>query len=467
MGLFFVAFQKAGIYAYGTLLCAMIAFLIGLVAVIGTLAWGRSRAWCSVGAAGLLFAGLGLSLGGLGTWLTRCQVDEVLFSVVYLTSMEDLLVEGYREARDVSVVALGLLAVPLLLNLVGAGLAAARARTSSGARPALDIAAVVVAAGFALLGTVSSLVGLPSSDDAARSRAVDVMKTGLSSMLKRRDCDVCEYLEEALQWRGAEQLERDVPGAGERARMCVEEKLAVIQGGKNRFLPRCRPGELTPERMQQPEEPEAGPAVSADVGKEVSPEDDARERALREVESGFVDLLRGSVSDEGRKAELEKLLSSPLLIDEVQKKKVAELIAEEEAKEARPVGGADAVPTPGESDGADKGGAEKGNVRPGAAVVNGRIPPEVIQRIVQQNHGRFRVCYQEGLGRNPGLEGRVRVRFVIDPDGSVVNLENYGTDLPDPQVLICVLRVFERMTFPEPEGGIVTVTYPLMFSPGK
>ena len=41
----------------------------------------------------------------------------------------------------------------------------------------------------------------------------------------------------------------------------------------------------------------------------------------------------------------------------------------------------------------------------GATQVNGRLPPEVIQRIVRQNFGRFRLCYENGLRNNPNLAG--------------------------------------------------------------
>ena len=40
------------------------------------------------------------------------------------------------------------------------------------------------------------------------------------------------------------------------------------------------------------------------------------------------------------------------------------------------------------------------SVRMGATSVSGRLPPEVIQRIVRQNFGRFRLCYENGqIGR--------------------------------------------------------------------
>jgi hypothetical protein len=106
-------------------------------------------------------------------------------------------------------------------------------------------------------------------------------------------------------------------------------------------------------------------------------------------------------------------------------------------------------------------------VRMGATSVSGRLPPEVIQRIVRQNFGRFRLCYENGLRNNPNLQGRVGVRFVIGRDGSVSNVGNGGSDLPDSGVVSCVVRAFYGLSFPQPEGGIVTVVYPIMFSPGS
>ncbi len=105
-------------------------------------------------------------------------------------------------------------------------------------------------------------------------------------------------------------------------------------------------------------------------------------------------------------------------------------------------------------------------VRMGATTVSGRLPPEVIQRIVRQNYGRFRMCYEQGLGRNPNLEGRVSARFVIGRDGSVSNVSNGGSDLPDSGVVSCVVSAFYGLSFPQPEGGIVTVVYPIMLAPG-
>jgi len=101
----------------------------------------------------------------------------------------------------------------------------------------------------------------------------------------------------------------------------------------------------------------------------------------------------------------------------------------------------------------------------GITTVTGRLPSDVIQRIVRQNFGRFRNCYEMGLRTNPNLEGRVTARFVIGSDGAVSNV-SAGGDLPDAQVKSCVASAFYGLSFPTPEGGIVTVSYPIMLTPG-
>ena len=105
-------------------------------------------------------------------------------------------------------------------------------------------------------------------------------------------------------------------------------------------------------------------------------------------------------------------------------------------------------------------------LRSGPTESNGRLPAEVIQRIVRQNFGRFRLCYEAGLRGNPGLSGRVATKFVIGRDGAVMQSSDAGSDLPDQKVVACVVRSFQSLSFPQPDGGIATVTYPIILTPG-
>ncbi len=91
-------------------------------------------------------------------------------------------------------------------------------------------------------------------------------------------------------------------------------------------------------------------------------------------------------------------------------------------------------------------------VRMGAVSVSGKLPPEVIQRIVRQNFGRFRLCYENGLRSDPSLAGQVSVTYTIKEDGSVAGITTSG-DMTDQAVVSCVGRSFGGLSFPQPEGG--------------
>jgi hypothetical protein len=105
-------------------------------------------------------------------------------------------------------------------------------------------------------------------------------------------------------------------------------------------------------------------------------------------------------------------------------------------------------------------------VREGALQVVGGLPPEVVRRIVRQNFGRFRLCYEHALEKNPALAGRATVRFTIDRSGAVATASDGGSDLRSPDAVACVVRAFGALSFPQPEGGAgVTVTYSVAFSP--
>jgi hypothetical protein len=104
-------------------------------------------------------------------------------------------------------------------------------------------------------------------------------------------------------------------------------------------------------------------------------------------------------------------------------------------------------------------------MRIGNTSSSGKIPPDVIQRIIRQNFGTFKLCYQNALRNNPSLTGKVAVQFVIDHHGAVSQTSNNGSDLPDAAATSCVINSFKGLSFPAPEQGIVTVTYSIQFSP--
>jgi hypothetical protein len=120
----------------------------------------------------------------------------------------------------------------------------------------------------------------------------------------------------------------------------------------------------------------------------------------------------------------------------------------------------------GKLGGGKLGSGHKGpKLRQGRVSVVGRLPQEVVERIVRQNFGRFRLCYYNGLRTNPTLTGRITVEFVIETDGSVSSPTSGDTTLADRDVVACVASAHLKISFPPPEGGKVTVKFPITFSP--
>ena len=91
----------------------------------------------------------------------------------------------------------------------------------------------------------------------------------------------------------------------------------------------------------------------------------------------------------------------------------------------------------------------------------------VVQRIVGQITSHVRLCYQQGLRDNARLTGNVQVSVVIDHDGAVSRAIDAGSSLPDTRVVACVVRSFKALSFPAPDVGFVTVTYPIDLEPGR
>jgi hypothetical protein len=111
-------------------------------------------------------------------------------------------------------------------------------------------------------------------------------------------------------------------------------------------------------------------------------------------------------------------------------------------------------------------GGSTPRVRPGVTAVSGSLPPEIIRRVIRAHVGQVRACYEDGLKKNPTLEGRVDVKFVIDTSGRVSSARSTPhSTMPDMAVVSCVVAAFRRLRFPQPKAGAVTVIYPLVFAP--
>lgn len=99
--------------------------------------------------------------------------------------------------------------------------------------------------------------------------------------------------------------------------------------------------------------------------------------------------------------------------------------------------------------------------------MGGRLAPEGIQKVVRSKFNVLRVCYERALARDPTAEGKTSTRFVITHQGTTSEVHTTLSGNLPPEVGPCVEAAFQTFVFQAPVGGIVTVTYPVMFAPGE
>ena len=100
-----------------------------------------------------------------------------------------------------------------------------------------------------------------------------------------------------------------------------------------------------------------------------------------------------------------------------------------------------------------------------ASKTSGELPKKVIKRYIARKMGAIKACYQRGLQGNPGLQGKVRVKFLIMPNGQVSGAKIQSSGLKSPKVEKCIVKNIKTWKFPRAKGGGSTrVIYPFVFS---
>ncbi len=89
----------------------------------------------------------------------------------------------------------------------------------------------------------------------------------------------------------------------------------------------------------------------------------------------------------------------------------------------------------------------------------------MVRKVIRAHINEVRYCYLKELQSYPdGLDGRVTVRFEIQPSGRVSRSRVAATTLAIPTVGDCVSSAVARWLFPRTTGGATTlVTYPFYF----
>lgn len=99
---------------------------------------------------------------------------------------------------------------------------------------------------------------------------------------------------------------------------------------------------------------------------------------------------------------------------------------------------------------------------PAAAWVPGPSATD-IQQVVNGRNADLRQCYLAGTFKNAELAGTVNVLFTINTQGRVNDPVDAGSSIPDPEVVSCVLEVFEKLEFASGSTTDTQVEYPVRF----
>ncbi len=94
---------------------------------------------------------------------------------------------------------------------------------------------------------------------------------------------------------------------------------------------------------------------------------------------------------------------------------------------------------------------------------SGKLDRDVVKQYIRKQLAKIRWCYQKAFQKNPELEGKLTVSFVISPTGSVMSAKVITSTLNDKDLEGCIASKILTWRFPAPKGGgVVKVNYPFV-----
>lgn len=97
--------------------------------------------------------------------------------------------------------------------------------------------------------------------------------------------------------------------------------------------------------------------------------------------------------------------------------------------------------------------------------LQGTLTKEEIARVVRAHLYMIKFCYERELRKNPKLDGKIALRWIIAGTGYVQTVAVKASTMNNERVENCLVRKVRRWKFPQPRGnGIVIVNYPFFFN---
>ena len=98
------------------------------------------------------------------------------------------------------------------------------------------------------------------------------------------------------------------------------------------------------------------------------------------------------------------------------------------------------------------------------AAGSGRLSRAQILKVINEHVAQIQACYERVLARDRSLAGKITFDWVISPTGSVESVRVRSSTMSSTAISSCIMQEIRGWTFPTPEGGSVSVTYPYIFN---
>ena len=93
----------------------------------------------------------------------------------------------------------------------------------------------------------------------------------------------------------------------------------------------------------------------------------------------------------------------------------------------------------------------------------GTIDQKLLLKVLSKGLPSFQECYEHALFEDSTLSGVVKLRWTISGSGTPSSPQIISSELHNAGLHACVIKVLLSLHFPSPQGGAVSVSYPLLF----
>jgi TonB family protein len=96
------------------------------------------------------------------------------------------------------------------------------------------------------------------------------------------------------------------------------------------------------------------------------------------------------------------------------------------------------------------------------------LSPASVRRVIRDGLRDVALCHEQALSEDPQLSGRVVVRFVVGPTGSVLAATVFSSTIAQRFLRQSLVNTVRGWRFDAPaDGGVVTINYPFNLLPAE